>query len=102
MDIFLSRNGQQFGPYTVEWLETFVAEGKVSEDDFAWTRGRAEWVPLRVLLAELKRPRLAESASDTAPRPTTEERPRQEEPPARGLDPEAAAAVRARPGLNLG
>lgn len=54
MDIFLTRNGQQLGPYAIESLEKRLAAGSVRDDDLAWTAGQADWVPLRVLLAEIK------------------------------------------------
>jgi hypothetical protein len=54
MEIYLTRKGQRFGPYTAKWLESFLADGTVSPADLAWTAGRAEWAPVHVLLSELR------------------------------------------------
>lgn len=114
MDIFLSRNGQQFGPYALEWIESFLAEGTIGPDDLAWTAGREEWVPVSVLLAEL-RPQ-PEPQPEPEPEPAPEPKPESEpappaapepapvqaaapEPVHLGIDPGIAATVRARPGL---
>ncbi|MEC5129036.1 GYF domain-containing protein [Verrucomicrobiales bacterium BCK34] len=50
-EILISREGQQFGPYSVSQLEEHVAEGSITLDDLAWIGGdQAEWKPLRELI----------------------------------------------------
>ncbi|HYI12782.1 MAG TPA: DUF4339 domain-containing protein [Thermoanaerobaculia bacterium] len=97
MDIFLFRSGQQFGPYSLEWLEAFLAEGAVSADDLAWMPGREGWVPLHVLLAEMRPApvpvaepalQLPEPVPGPPVQPMTQETPVDQAPP-----------VRARPGI---
>lgn len=47
MEIFVSRDGQQFGPYTLEDVNAYLAFGQLSGDDMAWYDGAADWRPLR-------------------------------------------------------
>lgn len=51
MSIWISRNGQNFGPYTAAQLEAWLTEGKVSQLDQAWKDGQ-HWRPLGDLLRE--------------------------------------------------
>jgi hypothetical protein len=53
MEIHLARNGQRFGPYPVEVLKAYLAEGKVTAEDLAWSPDRQAWVPLKVVLEGL-------------------------------------------------
>jgi hypothetical protein len=43
MSYLVNRNGQQFGPYTIQELQQYVGEGRISATDLAWTEGMAEW-----------------------------------------------------------
>lgn len=47
MEIFVSRDGQQFGPYTLDDVNAYLASGQLSGDDMAWYDGAADWMPLR-------------------------------------------------------
>jgi hypothetical protein len=51
MSIWIARNGQSFGPYPVEQLVAWLAEGKVSQSDQAWKQGQA-WRPLGDVLRD--------------------------------------------------
>lgn len=51
MGIWISRNGQNFGPYTVDQLEVWLAAGTVAQGDHAWEEGQ-QWRPLGDLLRE--------------------------------------------------
>jgi hypothetical protein len=55
MNIYVMRNGQQYGPYTQEWLLSFTKDGSISREDLARMDGTEEWVPLRTLLDEPQR-----------------------------------------------
>ena len=48
--IHISRDGQSFGPYTVEEARAYLAEGSLAPSDMAWQEGAAEWVPLEQLV----------------------------------------------------
>ncbi|OFZ54809.1 MAG: hypothetical protein A2428_04540 [Bdellovibrionales bacterium RIFOXYC1_FULL_54_43] len=46
MEIFLSRDGQVFGPYTVEQLQTIKASGEFQKYFWFWDGSTPEWVPV--------------------------------------------------------
>ena len=46
MEIYIHRDGQQQGPYTLEQVNTFLAEGSLQATDLAFHEGLADWVPL--------------------------------------------------------
>lgn len=50
MMIHISRDGQSFGPYTVEEARAYLVEGSLAPSDMAWQEGAAEWVPLEQLV----------------------------------------------------
>jgi hypothetical protein len=50
MNITISRNGQQFGPYTLEQAQAYVASGQLLLTDMAFVEGTTVWVQLRVVL----------------------------------------------------
>jgi hypothetical protein len=49
--IWISRNGQNHGPYTTVQLMAWLAEGRVRQDDQAWCGGHV-WRPLGDILRE--------------------------------------------------
>jgi hypothetical protein len=73
MEIYLARNGQRFGPYPVEALKAYLAEGKVTAEDLAWAPDRQAWVPLKVVLEGEESPPVTAS---TDPSPRTDRPPR--------------------------
>lgn len=46
MEIYLGRNGQREGPYSVEEVKRRLAGGQVRPGDLAWHEGLASWVPI--------------------------------------------------------
>jgi len=44
--IHLSRNGQQFGPYTLVQVNHYLEDGSVLPPDYAWAEGSDGWVPV--------------------------------------------------------
>ena len=46
MMITISRDGQQFGPYTLEDARAHLAGGALLATDLAWYEGAPDWVPL--------------------------------------------------------
>jgi hypothetical protein len=44
--IFIGRDGQQLGPYTIAELRQYLAEGRVAPDDLVWCEGMSAWQPL--------------------------------------------------------
>ena len=53
MNIRISRNGQEFGPYTMEELTQYVNEGSILPDDYAYDG--MEWITVTQLLNDPQR-----------------------------------------------
>tara|TARA_Y100001934_G_scaffold270834_1_gene356363 strand:+ start:128 stop:1909 length:1782 start_codon:yes stop_codon:yes gene_type:complete len=51
MNIHISRDGQQFGPYTLEDAQAHLASGSLLPHDLAWVDGATEWRPLSEVVA---------------------------------------------------
>ncbi|MDQ6759125.1 MAG: DUF4339 domain-containing protein [Acidobacteriota bacterium] len=51
MNYFVSRGGQQYGPYAAPDLQRYLVEGSIQYSDLARTEAMAEWLPLSQLLA---------------------------------------------------
>ena len=49
MEIYISRNQQDYGPYSEAEVREHLRSGDLSPDDFAWRQGLADWVPLHTL-----------------------------------------------------
>ena len=47
----VTRNGQIYGPYTLEEIERYLASGNIVPQDFAQAEGAAEWTPVAQLLS---------------------------------------------------
>lgn len=46
VQIYLLKDGEQIGPFTLTELQQRAAEGLLSRSELAWTDGLQEWVPL--------------------------------------------------------
>jgi len=46
MQIYILKNNQQFGPYSLEQVQGFVKQGGFLPTDMAWYTGAATWGPL--------------------------------------------------------
>jgi len=46
MKIHISRDGQQFGPYTPEQVQEYLATGNLVATDMAWHEGATDWYPI--------------------------------------------------------
>ena len=42
--IHVMRDGQQFGPYTIEDINAYLAQGTLLPTDQAWYEGAANWM----------------------------------------------------------
>jgi hypothetical protein len=51
MQTYITKNGQQYGPYSDSEVAEYLKTGQISENDFAWQEGLPEWVPLSQLFA---------------------------------------------------
>lgn len=46
----IHRNGQQFGPYALESVRHYLAQGLVTPSDYIWTEGMPNWTTVEMLL----------------------------------------------------
>ena len=46
MMIHISRDGEQFGPYTLEDANAYLAQGSLLPTDQAWYEGTVDWMPI--------------------------------------------------------
>lgn len=50
MPIYLARDGQPSGPFSMDQLISMVAQGSVSDSDLVWHEGASGWIPVTELL----------------------------------------------------
>ncbi|MDC0144282.1 GYF domain-containing protein [Verrucomicrobia bacterium] len=46
MQVHIDRGGQRFGPYSVEQVNSHLAEGAILPTDLGWRDGMTDWVPV--------------------------------------------------------
>ena len=46
MELYINRNGEQFGPYSEERVRANLEAGIFQLTDFAWYEGADDWMPL--------------------------------------------------------
>ncbi|MDP6035515.1 MAG: GYF domain-containing protein, partial [Verrucomicrobiota bacterium] len=46
MQIHVDRSGQRFGPYSLEDVNRYLADGTLLPSDIGWHEGAADWMPL--------------------------------------------------------
>jgi hypothetical protein len=46
MQIFIHRDEEDFGPYTVEEAQHYIASGQLLREDYSWYEGAPDWMPL--------------------------------------------------------
>jgi len=67
----VSRNGQLYGPYTIEQLRSFILSGNVLPTDMAKTQTMPEWLPVQQILdgASAVSPGVSTASIDAYPDP---------------------------------
>ena len=50
MNIYVTREGQNYGPYTPEQAYAMIAQGQLYPGDLACPEGQQQWVPLGQVL----------------------------------------------------
>lgn len=45
-DIYIARNKEKHGPYSVEDIQAYLSSGHLQLTDLAWREGMSDWVPL--------------------------------------------------------
>jgi hypothetical protein len=79
MNLYVSRNGQTFGPYSADQAKSFLESKQLLETDFALVEGTTEWKTLPEVLAKLGNESAAtihskpaeENQGETPPKNTT-------------------------------
>jgi len=61
----ISRDGQQFGPYTLKVIRRYVQEGHIDLEDHLWSEGMPEWITVGDLL--VSGPPDAPASAEAAP-----------------------------------
>jgi hypothetical protein len=72
MQIYVGKNGQQLGPFSLEEINRKLADGTFAGTDLAWHEGAAGWAPLSGVAGVVIPPAAAPStpAPPAAPTPT--------------------------------
>lgn len=65
MPIHISRSGQQYGPYELDYVNASLQNGSLLPTDLAWSAGMAGWVPL----AQYSGVQIANKATTAVPPP---------------------------------
>tara|TARA_B110000305_G_C19421895_1_gene631395 strand:+ start:275 stop:643 length:369 start_codon:yes stop_codon:yes gene_type:complete len=47
MDIFIFQNEEQVGPFSIDDINSHIANGTYTAEDFGWYEGAADWMPLK-------------------------------------------------------
>jgi hypothetical protein len=50
MQIYIFKNNEQFGPFDAAQIEDYIKTNIFDINDFAWSEGEADWIPLSDLL----------------------------------------------------
>jgi hypothetical protein len=50
MQIYIFKNNEQFGPFDAAQIEDYIKTNVYDINDFAWSEGEPEWIPLSDLL----------------------------------------------------
>ena len=69
MKYYISRAGQQYGPYSLEDLRNMQAQHQVDVNDLAWAEGMPAWTPLSQVLGSTPAPAAAPVAAPYTPAP---------------------------------
>lgn len=71
-DTYVTRDGEQFGPYSIADISKYVEEGRFSPSDQAWKDGMPEWAELHTLLPGVPPPpTISVSTRPPPPKPAT-------------------------------
>ena len=62
MQIHIDRQGQRFGPYSLEEVNQYLAAGNVLPTDIAWQDGMVDWVPVTAIPGVMVPPGMAAPA----------------------------------------
>jgi len=87
MNIYIVKNSERQGPYSIEQVVGFIRKGEYLMSDLAWREGMADWQPIHTLadIVSAVLPPLPvepeEQASPVTPPPIPEQQPSTPNPP---------------------
>ena len=94
MKYYISRGGQQYGPYSLEDLQRMRAQGQVDPSDLAWGEGMATWTPLSQVLESAAGAQAQQQPPQQQP-VAQQQQPQQYTPPAYAPPPSYGGATAA-------
>src|SRR5438094_631494 len=53
MNYFVTREGQQYGPYSLADLQRYLAQGNIQPTDMARSEGLDQWVPVQQIVGNI-------------------------------------------------
>jgi len=56
MNYYISRSGQQYGPYALADIENMLAQSQIEPTDHAWAEGMPEWKPVSEIVSKAAPP----------------------------------------------
>ena len=59
MNIHITRGEESSGPYSLEQVQSYLADGLLLPDDLAWHEGLENWIPLAELVGQPAAPESA-------------------------------------------
>src|SRR3954470_5977484 len=95
MQIYVGKNGQQLGPFSLEEVNRKLAEGTFAGTDLAWYEGAAGWAPLSGVAGVVIQP-TSQAAPAPAPAPILTPAPAQPAPAVAPMRPNASIVQPAR------
>ena len=81
MNYYVSRGGQQYGPYSLAQLQSMSSQGQVDANDFAWAEGMASWQPVSQVLASASPAPAAQAQPQVQPQQQYTPQPQQQYAP---------------------
>src|SRR5215469_8006566 len=53
LEIYITRDGERFGPYTEADARNYLANGRIRSDDLCWRPGMDTWLPVSQVVQPL-------------------------------------------------
>ena len=63
MQLFIAKDGERLGPYSLEQVRDFLATGELTGQELAWHEELGDWTPLEDLLPALEQTSSTTTAS---------------------------------------
>jgi cytoskeletal protein CcmA (bactofilin family) len=67
MPLFVSKNGQTYGPHQPEEVAIFLGTGDFLPEDFCWQEGWSEWRPISTVIPDRPAPAEPSAVADAPP-----------------------------------